>query len=73
MRFLNLTTVVTCLLVLTPAAALPAHEGHGAPGAQDGILHYVANPSHSIPLVIITAAVIWSLRKLLRTTPKHSR
>jgi hypothetical protein len=53
--------VVACSLALFSATApLSAHEGHGHPGAQDGVLHYVVNPSHAVP-ALVTAAVALAL------------
>ncbi|MEY2726312.1 MAG: hypothetical protein RLZZ458_2179 [Planctomycetota bacterium] len=65
MRFPGLSTVV-CLLLLNSCAILSAHEGHGSPAAQHGILHYVVNPSHLVPFVVACAAAIWTTAKLLR-------
>ena len=35
-----------------------AHEGHGHPEHPQGILHYVVNPSHALPIVICCAAAL---------------
>ncbi|MEY3457382.1 MAG: hypothetical protein RL215_539 [Planctomycetota bacterium] len=72
MRFLNLTAVFTCLLLLNSSAVLMAHEGHGVPTAGDGLLHYLVNPSHAIPLVLISVAVIWLARRLLNSISEQA-
>ena len=56
---------VACSLAMFCAAApLAAHEGHGHPDAQDGVLHYVVNPSHAVP-ALVTAALALSLGWML--------
>lgn len=72
MRSFIFTAVVTSCFLLTPAATLSAHEGHGSPVAHDGLLHYVVNPSHSIPFVIFGVSIAWFARKLLHNTLKRS-
>jgi len=30
-----------------------AHEGHGHPAWQSGVMHYVLNPVHAIPVLLV--------------------
>ncbi len=55
-----------CLISICLAAPLNAHEGHGAPHVQHGLLHYVVNPSHSVPAVVTAAVAILLATRLLR-------
>jgi hypothetical protein len=73
MRFLNFTAVLSCLLLLNTGATLSAHEGHGSPAVQDGLLHYLVNPSHAIPLVIVSSVVVWMVKRLLGKVPQQTR
>lgn len=73
---LSYTLFVACSLAMFCATApLSAHEGHGHPGTQDGVLHYVVNPSHAVP-ALVTAAIACSLGWMLfrrfarRTSPQ---
>jgi len=61
--------------VFSAAVPLAAHEGHGHPGAQDGVLHYVVNPSHAVPVLVTSALALvlgWMLfrRFARRSTPQ---
>ncbi|MFM7059045.1 MAG: hypothetical protein ACKO2P_19215 [Planctomycetota bacterium] len=55
-----------CLISICFAAPLAAHEGHGAPDAQHGLLHYVVNPSHAVPALVITAITVLLVARLRR-------
>ena len=48
-------------------SAVFAHEGHGDPEHTDGMIHYVVNPSHAIPVmlsVLVVATAIFAMRKI---------
>lgn len=58
MRSLPARTSVAALLVAFSAASVTiAHEGHGHPEMQTGLMHYVSSPVHLVP-VLLAAAVI---------------
>lgn len=41
--------VVTCL----QSTVAVAHEGHGHASWQTGVMHYVLNPVHAIPVLLV--------------------
>ncbi len=51
-------TVLIFVASLVSASASLAHEGHGHPDHQNGVMHYVVNPSHATSIVFTVAAVI---------------
>jgi len=69
-RFPGPRSIAGCLLGVCATAPLSAHEGHGLPGAQHGVLHYVVNPSHSVPALVTALVAVglgWTLfRKVTR-------
>ena len=67
-RFPGPLSTAGCLLGVCATAPLAAHEGHGVPGVQHGALHYIVNPSHSVPTIVmalVAFGLAWTLfRKL---------
>lgn len=57
---------IVCTL-LTMMSSVSAHEGHGHPEHQTGILHYVVNPSHAIPAVLLGIAVLTAAFFILKS------
>lgn len=60
-------TGALAILVLMPSVF--AHEGHGHPEHQQGIVHYVVNPSHLLPIAFGCAAMLtaaWAMRRMFR-------
>jgi len=58
------TALLTALIFLTPSV-VTAHPGHGSAAVQEGVLHYVANPSHAavwLPGLVAVIAAIGFLR-----------
>jgi len=61
-----------CVLRFSAFASLAGtvfgHEGHGHSAAQNGLLHYVVNPSHSVPVacVLLAAVVLLQSCRLAR-------
>ena len=73
MKFRCLGGVVASLF---PSVAVFGHEGHGHPEHQDGIYHYVINPSHAVPTVCVIAVsliTIWAIRIFLRAQSSDNR
>lgn len=58
-------------LLLTPAAAVWAHPGHGDETTLLGLLHML-EPIHLLP-VLAVVAVAFGLRRLLRLPDKGTR
>lgn len=48
------------------ASSILAHEGHGHPDHQDGVSHYVVNPSHALPIMIGAVVLIAGCVMLVR-------
>jgi len=46
-----------------------AHEGHGDPLNQHGLLHYAAHPSHFLPWLLVAgvAVCLWLMHSRRRT------
>ncbi len=59
-RFPDSRSIAGSLLGVCAAAPLAAHEGHGLPGVQHGVLHYIVNPSHAVP-TLVTAFIAFGL------------
>lgn len=60
--------------LLSPEAL--AHEGHGHPAHQDGVIHYLVNPSHALPVVLTCAAAtfaVWAIRRIVQSRSSSDR
>jgi hypothetical protein len=44
-------------LTIAHCSPLVAHEGHGHPEHQNGLLHYLLNPAHSLPVLATVACL----------------
>jgi hypothetical protein len=44
-------------LRIANCSPLVAHEGHGHPEHQSGLLHYLVNPAHSLPVMAAVACL----------------
>lgn len=67
---MNLRAAVPVVMVLVSSIAV-AHEGHGHPEHQDGVMHYLVNPSHFLPGIIILTAIVfaaWRINRKIRDT-----
>ena len=72
-----LVFIVSCSF----ATLAQAHEGHGTPGSENGIVHYLLSPYHLLPLVLLAIALIVIRRftkfprtkQLLRITRSKNR
>ena len=60
---LRFVTSLAAMLVLASTAF--GHEGHGHPEHQQGVRHYVVNPSHALPIAL-SAAVVSGIGILIR-------
>jgi len=68
-------TIALACTLLTLVSSVSAHEGHGHPEHQSGVLHYAVNPSHAIPVVlagIVTLMVVWFIRRVRRTDSENN-
>ena len=65
---------IVCAL-LTMISSASAHEGHGHPDHQTGIMHYVVNPSHAIQgllICIVALTVAFLIRQVYQShSAKH--
>lgn len=41
------------IATLLQSGVVLAHEGHGHPSWQSGVMHYVLNPVHAIPVLLV--------------------
>lgn len=57
--------ILTFSATIAMASAALAHEGHGHPAHQEGVTHYVVNPSHAVP-VILAIAIATGVGVLIR-------
>ena len=58
-------TVIRFSAFVSLAGTLFGHEGHGHPATQSGLLHYIVNPSHCVPMacvLIATACLVQACR-----------
>ncbi len=62
---------ITLFSLTLPSAAL-AHPGHGSDGGGNGLLHYLTEPAHVVPAVLLVAAVLIA-RYCIRAAHKRSR
>jgi hydrogenase/urease accessory protein HupE len=68
------TIAIACTL-FTMISSVSAHEGHGNPEHQSGVMHYVVNPSHAIPVVLVCLValmVVWFIRRVRRSDSEEN-
>ena len=53
------------LSLLVSGSAL-AHEGHGDPQHQTGVLHYLVNPSHAVTILIAAVVLAVGIRAVVK-------
>ena len=51
-------SIFTFFAMIASASAAFAHEGHGHPAHQEGVTHYVVNPSHAVPVILAIAIAV---------------
>jgi hypothetical protein len=50
-------SVTSLAALICLSSAVIAHEGHGHPEHQQGVSHYLVNPSHALPILLSVAAI----------------
>jgi hypothetical protein len=70
MKFIQ-AMVVT--LALTGAMVAEAHEGHGVVEPGNSLRHYLTEPLHVVPLLLVVAFVVLLVRALRRGKKNRNR
>jgi hypothetical protein len=70
MKFIQ-AMVVT--LALTGAMVAEAHEGHGVVEPGNSLRHYLTEPLHVVPLLLVAAFVVLLVRALRRGKKNRNR
>ena len=61
------------VLALTGAMVAEAHEGHGVVEPGNSLRHYLTEPLHVVPLLLVAAFVVLLLRALRRGKKNRNR
>jgi hypothetical protein len=67
-KMLRSFTTFAALICLT--STVIAHEGHGHPEHQQGATHYLVNPSHALPILLLASAIVVIGMLISRTVKK---
>jgi len=55
---------VTVVLTMISGSQVLAHPGHGDPTNSHGLTHYLAHPSHFLPVLLLAAGAVLVLNRL---------
>ncbi len=70
---MKLRSLAGALAILAVMPHSFAHEGHGHPEHPQGILHYVMNPTHALPVVLCLTGIMLAAWTGQRTLRRRSR
>lgn len=64
---------IVVMLAMTAAMVAEAHEGHGVVEPGNSLRHYLTEPLHVIPLLLVAGFVVLLVRALRRGKKNRNR